>query len=55
MLFKVKDAAKDAAKPIDVSAECRAGVQSVMPSTQQLFNLNQSPVQLGTGCVAPNP
>ena len=46
IIFKVKDAATEAAKPIDVSAECRAGVQSVMPSTQQILDLSHSPVRL---------
>ncbi len=54
-VFKIKDKLKEAAKPVDVSAECRAAIQINMPATQQLFNLNQSPMQLSSGCVAPSP
>ena len=54
-LFKVKDKLTEAAKPVEASAECRAAIQSVMPASQQLFNLNESPMQVSSGCVAPSP
>jgi hypothetical protein len=55
-IFKVKDKLKEAAKPVEASAECRAAINSnfgVDAARQQLFDLSQSPIPNSPGCVAP--
>ena len=43
---KTEEAAKGTYKAVSMSTECAEGLATVMPSTQQLFNLNSNPVCL---------
>lgn len=43
---KTEEEAKETYKAVTISPECAQGLATVMPSTQQLFNLNSNPVCL---------